>query len=533
MEAIGGVAVFLALLLAQARGWHPCERQCLPDEQPKNCYYQFTLGVSHLKCVHAESEECQRRMAMSINGYSPGPYISVCENDVITVDVKNILPAGMEASIHWHGLRQRGTPFMDGTPMVTQCPIHSGTTFTYRMKADRPGTFYYHAHSVSQQLDGLYGALIVRRGPETREKVMLLAPQLQQLTSFRSSPLNDLTVSDLKLTEHHIGNGSTTERIRLINAAALDCPLSIISDTVITALDGNPIKPTDAHHFLLYPGERMDIVPADLTILGRNMCDGYTITENIEAPVPEIDLPNYYNQFRSVSPIKLDKEAQRIYVPFDVTHYPHQDNDFRYKLGEVLSYTPPFIGDAAQFANLSFAYPSSPILTQREEVDDDMICTLERRARRCDSIKFCECVQILTLPYNTSVDLVLIDEGRNGNTDQVLHLHGYSFHLLAMSSFEEPVTADKIKSLIDLNLNLVKPIEKDTIVVPRKGYSVLRLKTDNPGYWLLESVASKARSGIGLEMLVHVPDPSGPLPVPKNFPRCRSLKPQDMVFMDE
>lgn len=108
--------------------------------------------------------------------------------------------------------------------------------------------------TVSQQLDGLYGALIIRRGPAAREKIMLLAPQPRRLMSLQPSPVTDLTVSGLKLTVLDIGNGSATERIRLINAAALDCPLSIVGDTRIVALDGNAIEPIDVRHFLLYPG---------------------------------------------------------------------------------------------------------------------------------------------------------------------------------------------------------------------------------------------------------------------------------------
>ena len=35
-------------------------------------------------------------------------------------------------SIHWHGLYQRGTPWMDGPEMISQCPILPGQTFEYR-----------------------------------------------------------------------------------------------------------------------------------------------------------------------------------------------------------------------------------------------------------------------------------------------------------------------------------------------------------------------------------------------------------------
>lgn len=37
-------------------------------------------------------------------------------------------------SIHWHGLSLKGFAWMDGTKYVTQCPIASGSSFTYKFQ---------------------------------------------------------------------------------------------------------------------------------------------------------------------------------------------------------------------------------------------------------------------------------------------------------------------------------------------------------------------------------------------------------------
>lgn len=58
----------------------------------------------------------------------PGPSIQVCENDRVVIDVENHME-GMEVTIHWHGIWQRGTQYYDGVPFVTQCPIQQGNTF--------------------------------------------------------------------------------------------------------------------------------------------------------------------------------------------------------------------------------------------------------------------------------------------------------------------------------------------------------------------------------------------------------------------
>jgi len=68
-------------------------------------------------------------------------------------------------AIHWHGIRQIGTPWADGTEGVTQCPILPGDVFTYTFVVDRPGTYMYHAHYGMQRSAGLYGLIVVAAAP--------------------------------------------------------------------------------------------------------------------------------------------------------------------------------------------------------------------------------------------------------------------------------------------------------------------------------------------------------------------------------
>jgi FtsP/CotA-like multicopper oxidase with cupredoxin domain len=62
----------------------------------------------------------------------PGPAIEVCQNDTIVVNVINNLKDGAFVSIHWHGLTQNKTPYMDGMIGITQCGIEQQTTFQYK-----------------------------------------------------------------------------------------------------------------------------------------------------------------------------------------------------------------------------------------------------------------------------------------------------------------------------------------------------------------------------------------------------------------
>lgn len=70
----------------------------------------------------------------------------VCQGDEIIVDVENSLQSE-ETTLHWHGHHQRGTPYMDGVPFVTQCPIPSGNSFRYHFRAAHAGTHFWHSHT--------------------------------------------------------------------------------------------------------------------------------------------------------------------------------------------------------------------------------------------------------------------------------------------------------------------------------------------------------------------------------------------------
>lgn len=82
---------------------------------------------SHCQCVLADGVE---RGILTANRMLPGPSIQVCENDKVVIDVENHME-GMEVTIHWHGIWQRGSQYYDGVPFVTQCPIQQGNTFRY------------------------------------------------------------------------------------------------------------------------------------------------------------------------------------------------------------------------------------------------------------------------------------------------------------------------------------------------------------------------------------------------------------------
>jgi FtsP/CotA-like multicopper oxidase with cupredoxin domain len=96
-----------------------------------------------------------------VNGQSPGPLIEANTGDLIRIVVNNQLPEE-STTIHWHGIDQRNSNWMDGVYGVTQCAIPPGQTFTYEFNVTgQRGTFWYHSHDSLQYSNGLYGPLII------------------------------------------------------------------------------------------------------------------------------------------------------------------------------------------------------------------------------------------------------------------------------------------------------------------------------------------------------------------------------------
>ena len=73
------------------------------------------------------------RPVIGINGQFPCPTIDVNQGDQVVVNVYNNL-GNQSTSLHWHGMHQNGTTYMDGTTGGTQCPIPPGSSLTYSFK---------------------------------------------------------------------------------------------------------------------------------------------------------------------------------------------------------------------------------------------------------------------------------------------------------------------------------------------------------------------------------------------------------------
>lgn len=97
------------------------------------------LFVTFLKVV---SNKCHRGVCakLILN------VCQICEGDNVLVTIENKM-TDETTSIHWHGILMEGTPYMDGVPFLTQCPVNPGETFLVNFTAVDWGTHYWHGHT--------------------------------------------------------------------------------------------------------------------------------------------------------------------------------------------------------------------------------------------------------------------------------------------------------------------------------------------------------------------------------------------------
>lgn len=128
-------------------------------------YYE--LNITSIR-YNADCSDHQSSVLM-INNQLPGTPIYLYKGEQVNIIVRNnILPnlpvhggAGMDATIHFHGIRQINTVQSDGVPFLTQRPISPGDYFTYNFHVpDQSGTFFYHAHVGLQEMS-VFGPIII------------------------------------------------------------------------------------------------------------------------------------------------------------------------------------------------------------------------------------------------------------------------------------------------------------------------------------------------------------------------------------
>ncbi|KAF8017583.1 hypothetical protein BT93_H2691 [Corymbia citriodora subsp. variegata] len=286
-----------------------------------------------------KSPDCYKKLVITINGRSPGPSILAQQGDTVVVEVTNGLVTE-NLAIHWHVIRQIGSPWSDGIEGVTQYPILPGDTFTYRFVIDRPGTYLYHAHYRMQRDAGLYGSIRVSLPDGVAEpfaydydKSIVLNDWYHKSTDEQAVGLSSIPFVWVEEPQSLLIQGkgkfkcsklaSPTLDPAACNATNPECSpyiltvipgktyrLRISSVTALSALsfqieghkmtiveaDGHYVEPIEAQHLFIYSGETYSV----LIKIDQEPSRYYWITTNVvgrndaATTPPGLAVLNYY-----------------------------------------------------------------------------------------------------------------------------------------------------------------------------------------------------------------------------------------------
>ncbi|KAJ5614692.1 hypothetical protein N7528_008346 [Penicillium herquei] len=139
------------------------------------------------------------RDVILVNDSFPGPELRLVQGDDVIFDVKNECP--FNVTVHFHGIDQKGTPWSDGVPGLSQRPIVSGSKFRYQWTADQYGSYFYHAHHRGQLEDGLYGPIYIEPANSVERPFSLLTTEEAELQAMIVAEKNTspLILSDWRL----------------------------------------------------------------------------------------------------------------------------------------------------------------------------------------------------------------------------------------------------------------------------------------------------------------------------------------------
>ncbi|KAI4354445.1 hypothetical protein L6164_003305 [Bauhinia variegata] len=125
--------------------------------------------------------------------------------------------------------------------------------------------------------------------------------------------------------------------------------------------------------------------------------------------------------------------------------------------------------------------------------------------------------ELVVLPFNTSVELVMQDTSILGAESHPLHLHGFNFFIVGQGFGNFDPNKDPTK------FNLADPVERNTVGIPSGGWVAIRFRADNPGVWFMHCHL-EIHTSWGLKMAWLVLDGKLPnqklLPPPADLPKC-------------
>lgn len=461
-----------------------------------------------------------------INGQFPGPLVRANRGDRVVVNVTNELP--LNTTLHWHGLYQNGTNWMDGTMGITQCPIPPGRNFVYNFTVQNQfGTYWYHSHVQTQYMDGLFGPLIIHAPEEAQDRQLYDSDQVVLLTDYyhnlSATYIPDYLASGNENVEPVPDNGlingmnffncsslspsdgytcfqnssralfnvdrDKRYRLRLINAggsAMMQFSVDNHSLSVIES-DSTMVQPVSVDRLYLAVAERYSVVLTANQTAGnywlRSALDKYCFV----ASNPVLDaqgvraILSYTNNATDPSDetsvawggddnVLCQDLNTTLLVPTVVQQAPKAD------LFYSLQFSFEIFGQALDraYINGTTWIPSDlPTLNAILPALKAGNATYNHTGQ-APSYEGLSNQLIIDLPNYAVVDILLTNFD---DASHPFHLHGHTFWVMA-SSPDQYFDYGTYGSL-----NTTNPPRKDTVIVDSFGWILIRFINDNPGLW--------------------------------------------------
>jgi len=517
------------------------------------------------------------RPMILINGQFPGPLIEANEGDTVVVHIDN--QAVNATSIHWHGLFQNGTNWMDGTVGITQCPIAPGARFTYEFRVDgQSGTYWYHAHHAIQASDGLVGPLIIHSKDErglqkieyTTDRVIMVqdhyydlsgALSMEYLANDRENAepvpagalINGKNIRKCEdLPNRRCNNSSATmqefnlepnqnHRLRFINVGAFaEFQIQIDEhEFAVTEVDGTDVFPEYYHRLNINPAQRYSIIiTTNVTTGDAYWLRARMITHCFAEENPELaEEVRGIVRYTSSSPVSVS-------IPPSSRDWPEvielECRDMKTTdLHPVHSIHAPATADTLINLRANFEIGAWRLSrgffnasSWRAPVSSP---TLHRLITGFSAFNE-SFTESLVAPFGVNADAfhtprelvyqttglrtldILLQNFDDGN--HPMHLHGHKFWVLAQGHGYPP-------SNLFASLDLENPLRRDTASVEAFGWTLLRFVADNPGVWAFHChVSWHAEAGLLMQFVTRAEEVAG-WKLPEQNERLCSLEGHD------
>lgn len=287
----------------------------------------------------------------------------------------------------------------------------------------------------------------------------------------------------------YVDKGSTY-RFRTINSGFLNCPLEISIDNhtlLVISSDGHYIEPVEVDSLVSYAGERFDFMVNSnqpignywIRIKGLMDCDERFLKAHQGAifrytgakiMIPQDKLtydhkrtgfqmnslnrgPNHIDSVAIVETTSLEPDTPELLTEHTdykfYVHYDFYDKDFPkfnhpslYSIQSVPNKDNKFFGP--QLNEISFKMPSTPLLMGRDESKFCNASSLAKQNIDCET-NFCECTHVLQVRLNSTVEVILVDEGYMYDANHPFHLHGHHFRVVGMERVQaKGVTMEQV-----------------------------------------------------------------------------------------